>query len=60
MAFYEMTRTDIARVLRALAGIEHVTIEERDTVLTALAAFDAGLDLADALHIGRSGRDGAD
>jgi len=43
-------------VLRALVGIEHVTIEDQTTVLTALEAFDAGLDLADALHVCRSGR----
>lgn len=42
--------------LRALVGIEQVTIEDQTTVLTALEAFDAGLDLADALHVCRSGR----
>lgn len=54
--FYGMTRKDIARVLRALVGIEHVTIEDRTAVLRALDAFDAGVDLADALHVCRSGR----
>ena len=54
--FYGMAPTDIVRVLRALAGIEHVTVEDRHTVLTALDAFAAGLDLADALHVCRSGR----
>ena len=54
--FYGMARKDIARVLRALVGIEHVTIEDKNTVLTALEAFDAGLDLADALHVCRSER----
>ncbi len=54
--FYGMARKDIARVLRALVGIAHVTIEDQSTVLTALEAFDAGLDLADALHVCRSGR----
>jgi predicted nucleic-acid-binding protein len=54
--FYGMARKDIARVLRALVGIEHVTIEDQNAVLTALDAFDAGLDLADALHVCRSGR----
>ncbi len=53
--FYGMARNDIARVLRALVGIEHVTVEDQRTVLTALEAFDAGLDLADALHVCRSG-----
>jgi len=54
--FYELPTQDISRVLRALASIEHVTIEDRDAVLAALDAFDAGLDLADALHIARSSR----
>lgn len=54
--FYELTRRDISRVLRALAGIEHVTLEDRDAVLVALDAFDKGIDLADALHLSRSSR----
>lgn len=54
--FYELPTRDISRVLRALAGIEHITLEDRDAVLAALAAFDKGLDFADALHIARSSR----
>lgn len=54
--FYGMARKDIGRVLRALAGIEHVLVEDRTAVLKALDAFDAGLDLADALHVCRIGR----
>ena len=54
--FYELPTKDISRVLRALASIEHVTIEDRDAVLAALDAFDKGLDFADALHIARSAR----
>jgi predicted nucleic-acid-binding protein len=54
--FYALPRRDIARVMRALAGIEHVTIEDRDAVLVALGAFAAGLDFADALHVARSSR----
>ena len=54
--FYELPTKDVSRVLRALASIEHVTIEDRDAVLAALDAFDAGLDFADALHIARSSR----
>ena len=54
--FYGMARTDVARVLRALVGIEHVSVEDRGAVLKALEAFDAGLDFADALHVCRSGR----
>ena len=54
--FYELTAKDISRVLRSLASIEHITLEDRDAVLVALDAFDRGLDFADALHIARSSR----
>ena len=54
--FYELPRPDISRVLRALVGIEHVTLEDRDAVLMAVDAFDQGLDFADALHVARSRR----
>ena len=54
--FYRLSTKDISRVLRALAGIEHVTLEDRDAVLVALDAFDRGLDFADALHLARSSR----
>lgn len=54
--FYELPPRDVSRVLRALASIEHVTLEDRDAVLVAIDAFDRGLDLADALHVARSSR----
>jgi len=54
--FYGLPLRDISRVLRALASIEHVTLEDRDAVLVALDAFDKGLDFADALHLARSSR----
>jgi predicted nucleic-acid-binding protein len=54
--FYELPRRDIARVLRALASIEHITLEDRDAVLVGVDAFDKGLDFADALHLARSSR----
>jgi len=54
--FYELAPKDVSRVLRALASIEHVTLEDRDAVLVATAAFDRGLDFADALHVARSSR----
>lgn len=54
--FYALPTTDTSRVLRALASIEHVTLEDRDAVLTAIDAFDQGLDFADALHLARSAR----
>jgi predicted nucleic-acid-binding protein len=54
--FYELPTRDISRVLRALASIEHITLEDRDAVLVAVDAFGKGLDLADALHLARSSR----
>lgn len=54
--FYELPARDISSVLRALASIEHVTLEDRDAVLVAVDAYDRGLDLADALHLARSSR----
>ena len=54
--FYELPTKDISRVLRALASIEHLTLEDRDAVLFAIDAFDRGLDFADALHVARSTR----
>jgi predicted nucleic-acid-binding protein len=54
--FYELPTTDIARVLRALASIEHITLEDRDAVLAAIDSFEKGLDFADALHLARSSR----
>ena len=54
--FYALSRPEIARVLRALAGIEHVTIEDRAAILSAIDTFDTGLDFADSLHLARSAR----
>ncbi len=54
--FYELPAKDISRVLRALASIPHVTLEDRDAVLAAVAAFDQGLDFGDALHVASSSR----
>jgi predicted nucleic-acid-binding protein len=54
--FYAMSRRDVARVFRALLGIEHVVVDSRAAVLHALEAFDGGLDFADALHIALSDR----
>jgi predicted nucleic-acid-binding protein len=54
--FYELPKRDTSSVLRALAGIEHVTLEDRGAVLEAVDAFDKGLDFADALHLARSSR----
>jgi predicted nucleic-acid-binding protein len=49
--FYDMPKTAIAQVLRALLGIEHVSFEDRAAHLLALQGFERGLDFADALHL---------
>jgi predicted nucleic-acid-binding protein len=54
--FYELAAKDVSKVLRALASIPHVTLEDRDSVLLALDALDKGLDFADALHVVRASR----
>ena len=54
--FHELPATEVSRVLRALASLQHVRLEDRDAVLVALDSFDKGLDFADALHFARSSR----
>ena len=54
--FYQLPRAEIQAVLRALAGIAHIVVEDRTAVLAALDDFEAGLDFADALHLCRSKR----
>jgi predicted nucleic-acid-binding protein len=54
--FYEVSVPQVCAVFRALAGIEHVTIEDRDAVLMAVEWTEAGVDFADALHLARSSK----
>lgn len=53
--FYELPREEIQKVLQALCSLENVLIEDREIVLSALAAYQLGLDFADSLHLARSG-----
>lgn len=52
--FYELSRKDIQRIFESLCGLENVQIEDRNIVLTALNAYQLGLDFADALHLARA------
>ena len=54
--FYQLPRKEVTRVLRALASLANVTLEDRQGVATALDLHESGLDLADALHLVRSRR----
>ena len=48
--YYGFAQEEVISVLRHLLALSHVTIEDRDTVEHALSNFEAGIDLADALH----------
>ena len=52
--FYDLPRGEVVEVLRALSGVEHITLEDRSAVLSAMDLHAAGLDFADALHLVRS------
>ena len=54
--FYELPAKETSSVLRALASIPHVTLEDRDAVLTSIDLMGKGLDFADALHLARSAK----
>lgn len=54
--FYGLPPGEFIRVAGALAGADHVSLEDRDAVLAAVEAHAQGLDFADALHLARSGR----
>jgi predicted nucleic-acid-binding protein len=48
--YYAFSPKQIAKSLRHLLSLEHVEVEDRASVLTALSHYEAGLDFADALH----------
>jgi predicted nucleic-acid-binding protein len=52
---YDHRATEVISALRAFAGLNAVSIEDAETVATALDLAAMGTDFADALHIGRSG-----
>ncbi len=52
--FYQLPRESILQVLKALCGLENVTIEDRETLFAAIEAYSKGLDFADALHLARA------
>ncbi|MGE0006634.1 MAG: type II toxin-antitoxin system VapC family toxin [Parvibaculaceae bacterium] len=51
---YGYRPADVARALRAFAGLPTVTVEDGTTVATSLGLAERGMDFADALHLGRS------
>jgi predicted nucleic-acid-binding protein len=51
---YGYRLADVARALRAFAGLPTVTIEDAPIVAAALDLAEKGMDFADALHLGKS------
>lgn len=52
---YGLDDKAIARVLRGLAGLPNVELEDERAVAEALGALERGLDFADALHLASRG-----
>jgi predicted nucleic acid-binding protein len=52
---YGYRAMDVIRALRAFAGLPTVSIEDANAVAAALDLAALGMDLADALHLSRSG-----
>jgi len=53
---YRFDRAAIAAGLTRLMGLPGIVVEDAAVVARALAWFDQGLDLADALHLASSGQ----
>lgn len=51
---YGFGPAEVARTMRAFAGLPTVTVEDSDMLATALDLTEKGMDFADALHLGRS------
>ncbi len=53
---YGFAPADIARALRAFAGMPRVTLEDAASTAKALNWTDQGMDFADALHLAKAER----
>lgn len=51
-SLYGQSTSEICRALRGLAGLPQVTIENTTLLADALERAEAGMDFADALHLG--------
>ena len=51
---YELEAEAILRSLRAVLGLENVSVEDPTAITVALRLLERGLDFADALHIASS------
>ncbi|MFC3839831.1 type II toxin-antitoxin system VapC family toxin, partial [Paracoccus rhizosphaerae] len=53
---YKFPPSDVVNALRAFGGLSTVFIDQADLVAEALDHAEAGMDFADALHLGSSSR----
>ena len=51
---YRFGRPAIAHALRHLLGLSRLLVEDDKAVVSSLAAYEAGMDFADALHLSSS------
>lgn len=51
---YGFAASEVARALRAFAGLPSVLVESPDVLAVALDRAEAGMDFADALHLGKA------
>ncbi len=52
---YRKSKTETIALVRAVLGLPTVTVEDRSIVAAAFDWAETGLDIADALHLARSG-----
>jgi predicted nucleic-acid-binding protein len=48
--YYHFSASEIVAVFKHLLSLETVSLEDRASILQAVANFESGLDFADALH----------
>lgn len=50
--YYGFSSVEIATAMQHLLSLPHVVVEEREKIAQAISQAPAGLDFADALHLG--------
>jgi len=48
--YYQFTSSEVSAVFQHLLSLEHIMIEDRESIQRAIANFELGFDFADALH----------
>jgi predicted nucleic-acid-binding protein len=51
---YKIKADELARALRFLAGLPHIVVEDPDLIMQAITWLEAGMDFADAIHLGKA------